>query len=177
MSNESWLTIIAVFLSPIIPVLISLWIQNRKEKIQARKGLFMLLISHRGDIPVSHEFVKALNGIDVVFHGENNVISAWHRYFDLLGDYVKNKAEADRAKLDLFHAIAQSLGYRDVKQTDMDKFYYPAAHWDQQVEWQEIRADLKAFLRNSNAFYQIVFDNQKKESEKSQTDESNNETP
>ncbi len=66
------MTIIAILLSPVTAVLISIWVQDRREKRQQKRFIFSSLMSTRHQI-VSDEFVRALNMIDVVFHDEKKV--------------------------------------------------------------------------------------------------------
>ncbi len=77
------MTIIAILLSPVTAVLISIWVQDRREKRQQKKFIFSSLMSTRHQI-VSDEIVRALNMIDVVFHDKEKVRKLWHEYYDML---------------------------------------------------------------------------------------------
>ena len=60
------LTFCAILLSPVIAVLITVWLQNRKERRATKLWVFNTLIATRHD-PIKDENVRALNMVDVVF--------------------------------------------------------------------------------------------------------------
>src|SRR6266496_2164632 len=75
------LTIIAILVGPIIAVGITLWWQNRKEKRDAKKILFVRLMAQRKTTPPTYDWVQALNLIDVVFADDRSVVDLWHELF------------------------------------------------------------------------------------------------
>src|SRR6185312_12440651 len=58
--------ILAVLLSPLIAVLITVSLQNRKERRDSKRRIFETLIGTR-HAPITEETTRALNMIDVVF--------------------------------------------------------------------------------------------------------------
>jgi len=76
MNDTEILTIIAILVSPAIAVLVSMWIQNRKEKRQHKRYIFASLMSTRHQV-ISDEIVRALNMIDVVFHDKKKARRLW----------------------------------------------------------------------------------------------------
>jgi hypothetical protein len=131
--QPSTMQIIAVLLSPIVPVAITLWWQRRKEKLDAKRRLFITLMAHRRTFPPTIEWVNALNVIDVVFGDHTNVVTQWHRYFDELNHtqgQMRLQAR-ERAYLDMLSAMARVLGYKRLQQTEIDMFYSPQAHQNQ----------------------------------------------
>jgi hypothetical protein len=138
MSNESILTIIAILFGPIIAVCITLWWQNRKERRDAKRQLFMTLMAHRKSMPLSYEFVAALNLIDVVFAKDQRVVQLWHELYALYQNPQITETQ-NHKYIELLSEMASVLGFRKLKQTDIDKFYYPRGHADAlnaQIEWQ-----------------------------------------
>lgn len=77
--------IVAVLLSPIIAVVVTLWYQSRKEKRDTKRWLFGTLIATRHS-PLTEESVRALNMIDVVFFNSQPVRKLWREYFDMLNN-------------------------------------------------------------------------------------------
>jgi hypothetical protein len=77
------LTLLALLFSPIIAVCITLWWQNRKEKRDAKRRLFMTLMMHRKFLTPTYDWVNALNLIDVVFADNSNVVTLWHDLYTL----------------------------------------------------------------------------------------------
>ena len=124
--------IIALLLSPVIAVVITLWWQGRKEKRDAKIRLFATLMAFRRSYPVSYEWANALNLIDVIFFDSPKVLDHWHKYYDNLQD-PGNPALQSRTHiyLELMSEMAKELGFRNLQQTDIDKFYVPAVHGNQ----------------------------------------------
>ena len=79
------INILAILISPIIAVLISIWVQNRKEKRQNKMNIFTTLMATRHS-SIIDESVRALNMIDVVFYDKHLVRQLWREYFDMLGN-------------------------------------------------------------------------------------------
>ncbi len=131
------LTLFALVFGPIIAVCITLWWQDRKEKRDAKRNLFMTLMAHRKGTP-SYELVNALNLIDVVFADDDNVVKLWHELYALYSNPTPSEAQ-NHKYIDLLSAMATALGFSKLSQTDIDKFYFPTAHGKQleaQIEWQ-----------------------------------------
>ena len=124
METKDVVTIIALILGPVIAVLITLWPQRRSEKLNAKRQLFVTLIANRR-AGASREWVNALNPIDVIYAGEPKILQLWHQLYDILCAQPFNNQTFAHKYLDLLSAIATSLGYRSLTQTDIDKFYMP----------------------------------------------------
>ena len=122
--------IIAILLSPIVPVLITLWWQKRKEKRDAKIRLFTTLMAFRKSYPVSHEWAQALNLIDVIFSDSQKVVDRWHKYYDNLNDEHGAGARI-HLYLELMSEMSRELGFPNLQQTDIDKFYVPGVHGTQ----------------------------------------------
>jgi hypothetical protein len=153
MSIET-INILAILLSPAIAVLITLDWERRKGKQERKERLFIALMAERKSFPLSYELVKALNLIDVVFSDSKEVLKQWHEYYNLL---VTAKTEVEiqerqRKFLDLVHAIASSMGYKNLKQTDIDKFYSPTAHIDQAQTNMKMQQEFIRVLENTERF-------------------------
>ena len=104
-------------------------LNNEQEKDNAKRNLFLLLFSLRGN-QLHYDFVKGLNQIDVVFEDTPDVLNAWHIHSDSLN--IKEQANAaqnwELQRTNLLSAMAVSLGYNRIRQTDMIKNYYPVGH-------------------------------------------------
>src|ERR1051325_6542648 len=126
--------IIATLLSPIIAVCITLWYQSYHEKRKLKFDTFHTIVAFRDAVPPSPHLVNALNTIDIVFHDCSNVIRLWHEYYDLLHQETVNYEQRKRKYLDLIAEMAKELGYKDIHQTDIDKYYNPIYQYDQAVQ-------------------------------------------
>lgn len=78
-------SLLAILLSPVVAVLVSLYIQHRKERKATKLWIFNTLIATR-HAPMTDERVRALNMVDVVFHDAKRVRQLWHEYFDMLSN-------------------------------------------------------------------------------------------
>ena len=83
------------------------------------------------------------------------MIDAWKKYYSILliSEDTVDKKERSHLKLDLLAEIAISLGYENLKQTDIDKFYLPIVHYDDLLRNHAIQHELLSYLSKSNRFY------------------------
>jgi hypothetical protein len=146
---QLWVTTFAIFLGPLAGVLFTLWFQKRKENRDAQYQLFQTLMKFRRSNPPVYEWVDALNLIDVVFAKHRVVVNLWHQHYDLLCQNPVNWHLADAKYLDLLAAIAKALGYENLLQTDISRFYSPQAHGDQALLNYETQAELLRVLKGT----------------------------
>jgi hypothetical protein len=140
------ITVVALIVGPALSVLITLWYQRRTEKRAAKERLFAVLMAHRRAIPTTIEWVQSLNLIDVVFQDCPSVVIKWRELYDLMNhpnDQI-NWNQVGHARIELLSEIAVSLGYRRLRQTDIDRFYMPQSLVDQATMQGDIQ---KEFLR------------------------------
>lgn len=126
-----WITAAAIFLGPLAGVIFTFWFQGRKSKFDAKNQLFMQLMAHRRSYPISIEKAAALNLLDIVFADHPNVVTCWHDYQESLRVEAPNQLQIEdqiHKELELFQAIARTLGYDHLRQIDLAKFYIPSAH-------------------------------------------------
>lgn len=144
----------AVLIGPVIAVLITLWWQRRKESHDSKKRLFLTLMVHRRANPPAIEWVNALNVIDVVFSEHHQVVELWHRYYESLSNPPANKnyEQREHTYLLMLSAMARSLGYKRLEQTDIDKYYTPQAHGDQATLNYQCQTEWLRVLQNTESF-------------------------
>lgn len=152
MKTNEILTLIAIFLSPIVAVGITLWYNHRKDKRQQKMNLFLTLLATRKTFPIPPKFVDGLNTIDVVFHNDKKVISAWKELFAAYYTEPFQAQVADRKLLDLLDEMAKSLDYKNIKQTDFDAFYKPKLFLNQRAFQETLNQELLRVLKNSDSF-------------------------
>lgn len=143
------ISIVAVIVGPIAAVLITLWWQQRKEKRDAKLRLFLALMAHRKSAPPTYEWVAALNLIDVVFANHPQVISLWHELFNMYHNPTSEESQ-NHKKLELLSQMAQELGFSNLQQVDIDKFYCPSSHKDQLKANAETQAEWLRVLKNTS---------------------------
>ncbi len=161
------LMIIAIIIGPIMAVQIQKLLERRRQKRQAKEGIFKTLMSTRGT-PVSLLHVQALNLIDLEFYGTNKkdktVVDAWKMYRDHLYNHPNNSQEPDyKSKseswgdksrdllTDLLFEMAQSLGYEFDKVHLKRGAYTPQVYGDTEFEQLYLRRKLVALFEGKTA--------------------------
>jgi len=155
MQTKDYVDLIVLFFSPIIAVLITIWYQNRQGRRTAKMGLFIDLISFRHHFPLPWQYTVALNRIDVIFHKQNTIRQLWHEYYDLtckdqVGDVVQRVEEK---KIALISEIAKHLGYRNIDQIFLQRYYQTKGSYDQIVSDTEIRSELLRVLKSTDTLF------------------------
>ena len=147
------LTLFAILLSPLIAVLITVWLQNRKENRATKLWVFNTLIATR-HTPVIDENVRALNMVDVIFHDCAGVRKLWHEYFDMLNNEGLNNQNGwqtrQKKNLEMITEMAKVLGYgQAITYLDVDRVYYPFGLGEQSKRAQEISDELLRVLKGT----------------------------
>lgn len=143
--------IISVVLVPIGLWIGSIWYQNRLIKRKAKLDLFLKLMANRRKNPISIEWTEALNQIDVVFQKDKQVRLAWRAYYDSLHPKSQHFENQFSFQLDLLSEIAKVLGYTNLKQTEIDRFYSPQFFIDQLNLKQKINQEYLRVLQSSKS--------------------------
>ena len=149
---KDWLTLAALLLGPVCAVGITLWHQNRVEKRSAKRKLFVALMAHRKSIPIATEWAQSLNIIDVVFADNPKVVGLYHTLYNVLTTPPLDMVKLQHSRLELLSAMAASLGYKALQQTDIDKFYVPQAHTDQAGRQGDLQTEFLRVLKASKSF-------------------------
>ena len=82
-------------------------------------------MANRKTTTILKEKVDALNLIDVVFQDDKKVRQAWKDYHNSLNSLSPDFPNNNSFALDLLSEMALSLGYKELKQTEIDRFYEP----------------------------------------------------
>ena len=143
--------ILAVAIIPIIIWFGGIKYQNRKAKRDAQLNLFLTLMANRKSNPITKEWVDALNTIDVVFQDNHKVRHAWREYLDSLNEKSPHFHSNNAFLLDLLSEMAMALGYKNLKQTEIDRFYSPK-YFGSQMSRQEIlfQENLRVLMHSKN---------------------------
>lgn len=143
--------VLSVAIVPIIVWFIGVKYQNRKSKKEAQLRLFLVLMANRQKTPIAQEWVDALNSIDVVFQDNKKVRLAWRDYLDSLNQKSAHFENQNSYKLDLLSEMAEALGYKQLKQTEIDRFYSPM-YFSSQQSRQEIlyNETLRVLMRSKS---------------------------
>lgn len=142
---------IAIILSPIVALWITNFYQKRERRYNAKSLLFSTLIMHRKSFPPTAEWVNALNMIDIIFTDNKIIVDKWHEYYKVLNQKPMNTEGERHAYLELLSLMAQTLGYKKLLQTDIDKFYTPQAHADAYQFNEDLKKELLRVLKCSGS--------------------------
>jgi len=157
MDTKDWLYLIATiaipFLAAGLTAFLTLYWQDRKEKREVKRRFFFTLMMHRKTDPPHLEWVNAVNMIEVVFADHPDVLAKWNTLWEILNDKSKVGTQAHQhAQLNMLSTMAQAVGYKNLKQTDIDRFYSPQVYATQAAAQQEMQSLGKAFLESVNNF-------------------------
>jgi hypothetical protein len=142
-----WLTMLAIVSGPIAAVLVTLYRDDRKQRLDRQHGIFKTLMATRAS-GLSPHHVEALNRIDVEFdprkQKDKPVVEAWHSYLDVLSQTSLPEEQWVQRRVDalvrLLRVMAARLNY-DFEETHIRKSsYYPIAFGDYD---QDARATMK----------------------------------
>lgn len=123
--------LISITIIPFIIWFLGTYFQDRKAKKDAKQKLFFKLMANRKSTPISRDWVDGLNQIDIVFQDEPKVRAAWRQFYDALHPRSPHFDNQNAFHLDLLSEMANSLGYKDLRQTEIDRYYSPQAFGDQ----------------------------------------------
>ena len=155
MDTNIILAIVQIIAVALVP-LIALWLgnkrQDRKAKEDAKRKLFWTLMANRQCNPINKDWVDALNMIDVVFQDDNKVRVAWRAYYDSLDPVSQYNKATNSFLLDLLSEMANSLGYKNLKQTEIDRAYTPQGFIDSSNIQSALQKELFRVLMSSKSY-------------------------
>ena len=87
--------------------------------------------------------------IDVVYADTANVLAKWHQLYDCLNTKPLPESRVEHLRLELLSEMAKALGYKDLQQTDIDKFYVPEQHSQNAQRVFEVQTEFLRVLKAS----------------------------
>ena len=144
--------LISITLIPFILWFVGIQFQNRKSKKDAKLKLFLTLMANRKTTTINKEWVDSLNQIDVVFQDNKKIRASWLAFFDSLHPKSQHFENKNSFHLDLLSEIANDLGYKDLKQTEIDRFYNPQAFGNQELNQGMLLSETLRVLNRSKAY-------------------------
>ena len=128
MHIEEILNLLALFIAPIVAVIIGRWLQDRTDKRNDKMNVFKAVMTYR--YTCSPEAVHALNSIPIVFAKDTEVRKCWKAYYEDLCIQEPNEHQSKKRKDDLFkllESMAKVLGYKNsITWEDIQNPYLPA---------------------------------------------------
>ena len=140
------ITIGAIFIGPIVAVVVTRLMDERSAKYVRRHAIFRDLMRTRS-AKLSLEHVTALNLIEIEFYDNSNVRNAWQKYMENLSSEAPEErsvdfyGKRDQLFIKLLQEVANQIGLKKVDITDlMTSNYYPQGWANDEVEQRKVRA-------------------------------------
>lgn len=161
-------TIVAIVLGPILAVIITRIIDDRRADKQRKMEIFRTLMRTR-KMPIHIEHVGALNLVEIEFSSDDAVVSAWKNYLQNLNERIASTAsEAEHRTFaqrreslltKLIHEIAKNLNF-EVEQLDILEGNYLPQGWSD-ADWEQklVRLALLELLQGRRALVIRNYDN------------------
>ena len=143
--------VVAVLIIPPTVWVLSVMAQNRKGKREAQMKVFLTLMADRQSDPITKRWVDALNVIDVVFQSSRRVRRAWGAYMDCLDGGPAKLSVSNARMIALLAEMARYLGYRNLKEADIDRYYRPKYFSEQKELREELIEENLRVLKHSKS--------------------------
>ena len=133
MITSQVITIAAIFLGPISAVLVTLWIDARRQDKGKRVEILRRLITTRR-FPADPTFVSAINLIPVEFNRNRIVLDAYNEFIEatnarLDGTNDDSIIKRSQTKLTrLIYSISEDVGFK-LRETDIETSAYASDGW------------------------------------------------
>lgn len=116
------INIIAILLSPIIAVIISVFISNwmieRRNNYVLKSQLLRAIIGRRANLK-DPEFLSALNSIRIVFHNDKEMVADCRNFYDSLRTHKEDTKLRNQEFTNLVLSMCESLKIKDLKESDI----------------------------------------------------------
>ena len=126
--------------------------QDHKTRQDAKVKLFTTLMRTRDIHVETREWIESLNLIDVVFQDDSKVRDAWHAYHDSLNANSPSHGSKDVFRIELLSEMAKSLGYKELRQTEIARTYRPKGFKNKVNEENTLRKEWLRVLSHYNTF-------------------------
>ena len=150
LSISEWVTVVAILIGPVFAVVVTRYIDERRQKREQQLNVLRSLIKTRKS-RLDSEHVAALNLIELEYHSDPNVMKKYSEYMDNLGQKVpEDKPEQDRffnKRGNLFAALVQSMGTKfeyKFDKMDLDQGGYFPMGWGTDQDRQRKNGELLA---------------------------------
>ena len=143
-----WAVVVSALVSGILATIITIVVNNYQTKLSEKRKVLSIMLSYRYDI-ANENNVNAMNRIQVVYYGDDEVISAWKDFNDATKDKSKQDTILDKYLL-LLENMSHSCGYKNLKWDDIKISYLPTALSKKMIEESLIRSKTAENINNNN---------------------------
>jgi len=139
----AWAVVLATFMGPILAVFVTRWVDDRRLKQSRKLETFRILIRTRR-AQLSHDFVAALNMVEIDFFNAPKVLSTHAELMRHLSASADEKwlDKTPRLVARLLYAMGQNVGYTMEQLDILEGGYIPQAMVDEETEQQRLRESL-----------------------------------
>lgn len=156
--------LLATFVGPIAAVIVTRWVDARRDEYQRRLSIFRTLMATRA-VGLNPERVAALNMIQIDFVGHEKVLSAWHellRHYGTpvpTGDIEGQNYDRERQRFStvLLSEMAKVLKLKIEQMDILDRVYYPSGLVQIEKDQEIVRRFLVEILSGQRALPVLVF--------------------
>jgi hypothetical protein len=131
--SQFWIYMLTIFLAPLIAVQVTEFVNRRRDAKERRTWIFRTLMGARAS-RISQDHVRALNMIDIDFHGRDRrskaVLKAWKAYLNHLNTQGPPDIWVSKGSdlfVELLFEMALCLGYSLDKTDIRSTSYFPTA--------------------------------------------------
>lgn len=153
----NWVHLLAIIISPVVAVLVSMYIQDKKEEKRAKRNILEIMISTRHN-QVNEQTVRVMNMIDIIFADDKDVRRLWVEYFLMLNNEGLNNENGNKLRKDknmeLIHAMANAVGIgAKINLLDLSRIYCPQGLVNQNELAQSLAVELLRVLKSTKSLH------------------------
>ena len=155
MKTSETINLIAILVGPILAVLISVWLTNRKQSRDQKIIVLRMLLSTR-HLPSDPGFSVAINLVPVEFNEAKPVMASYKDFIQAVQNPANSHPDVPALQSNptkvtkLIYEIARHLGF-DIRETDIQHAGYAATGW---IERDNLLLDSqRAMTRTANALW------------------------
>ena len=144
-----WAVIVSALVSGVLATIITIVVNNYQSKQAEKRKVLSIMLSYRYDL-ANENNVNAMNRIQVVYYGDDDVISAWKEFNEVTKDKNKQEMILDKYLL-LLENMSHACGYKDLKWDDIKISYCPDALTKKKIEESLIRTKTVENMNNNSS--------------------------
>jgi hypothetical protein len=167
---EGWLTILAIFLGPVVALGLQRNSERRRDQQARKMTIFKELMATRA-AKIDPRHVEALNAIEIEFSSgrgtDKRVADAWRLYLDHLNDQTVKPEDKDALArwgeksnellVELLYEMSQALKFDFDKVSLRKGVYSPRAHSELQTDQTLLRKFLLELMEGKRAMWTGIF--------------------
>ena len=130
------LVISTALISGLLATIVSIWWQRKSTKYNRKLNVFETMMSYRYMIH-AEESVKAINSVDVVFYGNDNVRKALADFLNEAAKKPEFNPNIGDKHLKLLEEMAKTLKLNNIHWDNIKQSYYPSG-LSQKIQDEEV---------------------------------------